>query len=618
MAAVWACRLEAASIVREGFDYPIGSELHGQNGGEGWMAPWFINPSTSQVLMTNVEGLSYPGWPTQGAAAAWCTRNYQSTRQHPVLPALDGDVVWFSLLFHATNTSQTRVQFASASSTTGFGIEIASTNGGVVRAKINATQSTMEAPAALSNTHLVIGKFVFSNATPDHLDVWVNPTNWISEEALGPAHSVVEANVTTNTAPSVYLRTDFFSNLYEFACDELRLGTKLVDVINIANPSPVEQPVNIAPAAGADQVPLVATLQGSAFVSSAGGDAHAASEFRLDSSLGTTIIQTGPLTEVQVTLQSSRRYSWQVSYKGTASPYWSTPSDPTVFTTAWSGVGTLIAYDGAAYAPITNLTGRAGGTGWATAWNESGSGTNKTRMSVQEGGLEYVDPFDYALDTLSNRFASEDTLAGGNTSINVRVVRAVARDGFYHLVTTNGNFGKEGTVNWLSFLVRFESGDPDATYGAGFMQQWFEPILVAGRMTGNDNWGVWRQWGASAFSTEPAATGVTAFLVVKVLHNGTTADAYLWVNPVLTAAPSESVAVPLTGINDFQFAYLGAFVVNADTNLPCARVAFDELRFGEDWEHVMPNTLIPEPAGIGLIASVVALARLRHRQRAAV
>ncbi|HQL09763.1 MAG TPA: hypothetical protein PLE35_09210, partial [Lentisphaeria bacterium] len=98
MAAVWACRLEAASIVREGFDYPIGSELHGQNGGEGWVAPWFSTVSPPQPPMYNVVGLSYPGWPTQGAAAAWCTRNWQSTRQHPVLPALDGDVVWFSLL----------------------------------------------------------------------------------------------------------------------------------------------------------------------------------------------------------------------------------------------------------------------------------------------------------------------------------------------------------------------------------------------------------------------------------------------------------------------------------------------------------------------------------------
>jgi len=226
----------AALICSEGFDYEVGSELHEQNGGVGWAEPW--TNVTFGIRVTNVVGLTYPGWITQGDAAAWACRSAQMIRKHPNLPGNDGDVVWFSLLFHITNPSASRVHFAgTGGSTTGFGIELVSTGGGGVQARIGGNVGAT-APAALMQTHLVIGKFVFSNDTPDHLDVWVNPASWITELALGPADTVREAAGSFGSV--VYVRTtDTTPMVNAYVCDELRLGETLMDVTLIPEPAAV-------------------------------------------------------------------------------------------------------------------------------------------------------------------------------------------------------------------------------------------------------------------------------------------------------------------------------------------------------------------------------------------
>src|SRR6185436_1801168 len=60
---------EAALIVYEGFNYPVGSSLPGQNGGTGWMGAW-IGPNLGGAATTSgdvpfsmTNGLSWTNGP---------------------------------------------------------------------------------------------------------------------------------------------------------------------------------------------------------------------------------------------------------------------------------------------------------------------------------------------------------------------------------------------------------------------------------------------------------------------------------------------------------------------------------------------------------------------------
>lgn len=95
----------------------------------------------------------------------------------------------------------------------------------------------------------------------------------------------------------------------------------------------------------------------------------------------------------------------------------------------------LIAYDGANYSPTSSINGRAGGTGWNGGWAGN--------LNVVTGSLTIN-----GVATNGNRFVTD----GNNTGS----FRTIATAGHASLLT-NGEFGKDGTTLWLSFLFRAQT-----------------------------------------------------------------------------------------------------------------------------------------------------------------
>jgi len=454
--------------------------------------------------------------------------------------------------------------------------------------------------------------------SPDALvHMWINPLTWSQPD---PDQANLSVNVPQFEFNYLDVMSLGLSEAPRTGLDEIRFGSEWSDVMPLGPQPPkfVGTPTNLAPVDAALDVSLTPTVQASVFNGAGNDDLHIASQFKFISLGGVErIVSTGALTTITVpagVLNHATRYSWQVRYLGTNNSSWSEWSVPTTFTTV-PGVPRLIAYDGGAY-PVTNiLAGRNGGFGWGAAWQAQNWNTTPpgtyyiTQIAVTNPSLVYGE-----LDTTSNRFLS--TPLGwtygdwGNTDQTPfsRARRTLALDGNMHLLNPNNTFGKPGTTNWISFLLRYESGSP-VDFGVDFAADNnpnSEGLLAIGCVPQTGYLGAWVP-GTSPLlavtSTNPANTS-TALLVARLISNDPEDTLHLWVNPSLGPEPPASAATMLSTIPHLEFDRLGLRA----SGTPTPYAGLDELRFGETWESVTP--IIPEPAALIAFFSLALLRRL--------
>jgi hypothetical protein len=665
----------SAIISYDGADYDPTTSIAGYNGGFGWLGSWyqlFFNYSGTEYYLTRIKvespGLRYPPslavtnnrFVTDNIGVWNETENpvYGVSNRRPLardggahllIPGTSlygrlGTTNWFSCLARYISGEQTL---------SAFGLELAynPANDGTVRGQrqfmvgkpqgqgvwgmtsSNGTIAVSGVNALDGSNALLVVRIVYSltesNATA-HL--WVNPT---VNTNVPPNDG--DAAVLAGFAGCEFNRVGIFAQANNIeapivAVDEIRFGNSWAAVTPEGPQPPVqpETPVNVAPGNGATMVPVPVALQGSAYAGSGPGDVQALAEFRARSLGGVQwSISTSALTSITAPVgafQPATRYFWQLRYRGTNNTLWSDWSAETSFETA-PGAPALLAYDGAEYAATTNgISGLGTGFGWRSDWsammvNFTATEFYQTRVNVDAPGLGYFDAAWNMLVDVSNRFlTSRFGVYSTNSTDSIFATRSrrfLGLDGAMNLVTGASNmFGKSGTTNWFSLVVRYENGDVGGFYGleladdsSGFPQT---SLLLFGKPAGSTVWGIMASNGAFVASSVDATTNATAFLVGRVIFDLMGDTAHLWVNPQFGSQPPLSNAVELAGMEHIEYSRLG-IVATATSPTPCPTVSIDEIRFGTSWSSVTPY-IVPEPQAL-LLLGLAALGLCRRARR---
>lgn len=236
---------EAALVLYEPFSYSVGS-LNGQTGGTGFSGAWTSSGTANTVVAS--PGLSYGFLTTSGNHVAGIQS--MSMRRPFSSAGLtgNGSTLYFSILFSATDTTAgtaTAIPSFFSDSTgpygqfSGFSVsyDIRSSTELYMDARIGGSVlATTLIPGANfygGVTDMVLGRITFSDtANQDRLEVWRNP-------ALAGDPGTPLFNVTGQwTDPGS--NNSFYMNKYNAPdrnIDEIRLGTTLVDVMPVPEPS---------------------------------------------------------------------------------------------------------------------------------------------------------------------------------------------------------------------------------------------------------------------------------------------------------------------------------------------------------------------------------------------
>lgn len=214
------------------------------------------------------------------------------------------------------------------------------------------------------------------------------------------------------------------------------------------------------------------------------------------------------------------------------------------------------AYESFDYEAGTDLHGKNGGTGWASAWSQT---SVNGICRINSSGLTYGDL------PVSGRSLRIDT---ATDTPNLQISR-----------TTTGKLGLYGASTWTSFLMKAE------TAAIGDMTIRFSGINIG------KNWGLQAGIGSNS-SPVSIVNGVTNFIVCHTVSMNGYDEIYLWVNPPLDIRPTPATAdLRLTNMDMTQ----GSSVMIDSQGYGGGVYDLDELRMGSDWLDVnggieRPNT----------------------------
>ncbi len=246
-----------------------------------------------------------------------------------------------------------------------------------------------------------------------------------------------------------------------------------------------------------------------------------------------------------------------------------------------------LAYEGFDYPGEADLTGQGGGIGWITPWgvNRGGIsvvGDNPGDVSVT-GSLEYIDTLGNTLVTsgnhafysgqfgISNPFRDFDLIGGrGDDFTTTWISLMIQRVG--PMVTGNNPYPRSANIAFFDGRIeRFGIGNP----------------------TGAPDDFISIQQGGSLAARRPTATPFDqlSFVVLRIDHLPGNDNAWLFVNPILSAEPMISAADAQTlGEFDFSFNRARPYAKDGDPaqGFPYAELILDELRIGNSYQEVAP------------------------------
>ena len=223
----------------------------------------------------------------------------------------------------------------------------------------------------------------------------------------------------------------------------------------------------------------------------------------------------------------------------------------------------LIVYDGFNYTANQGIEGQGGGTGWGGAvwYDNSNNGINNNATSP---GFSYS-----TLPVQGNKV----TTAGGNNG-SFRYLGLQAGSGTYY----------------VSFIVQRVTGSSSGYGGVSLFSGDGSEHFFIGQRNDQSTFGIQRSGGPGGNSGTAAST--LSFLVMKIVMNGSSSSASLFVNPTLGVEPG-SADVSINNVNAFSFDTIR--IQSGNTGNPT--FAFDELRIGTSYSDVAP---VPEPVNVAL------------------
>jgi hypothetical protein len=237
--------VSAALIAYEGYDYAVGSNILGENGGSGWANAWSGSSPSATVGDRDIQapGATYPGLATTGNKAfISATNQTERTLSAGVQGAGTAEeMLWFSFIGQRSGPNNTRFfglsfyQGTSASGNERFTIGEPSGNASDLwGAHFTSTaQGRVEAAGASINTEsLLLGRIDFHANANDDLYLWVNPNLSLGEPAIGTAN-VSSLGLWNLAFGIVSTRAGTTSGGTHGSAyyDEIRIGNTFSDVI---------------------------------------------------------------------------------------------------------------------------------------------------------------------------------------------------------------------------------------------------------------------------------------------------------------------------------------------------------------------------------------------------
>jgi hypothetical protein len=215
------------AAVYDGFQYPAGASLAGQNGGSGWGAAW--DNGATQLDVKISSGLSFGNLATSpGAALSDPTTPNQVaffSRQLGTTYGADNTTVYVSFLLRPEagfgfygGINFGNIFVGKSGPTTTYGIE------GPVN---DISSSTTVATAGTTVLLVLRADFLPGN---DRFSLYVDPTPGGSEPA------VADAVKTDFDSPAV--NSLFLNNAGNYTTDEIRIGDTFASVTSTAAPEP--------------------------------------------------------------------------------------------------------------------------------------------------------------------------------------------------------------------------------------------------------------------------------------------------------------------------------------------------------------------------------------------
>lgn len=245
----------SAASVYEPFDYTIGDNINGkEGGGKGFIAPWESTISHGKIYWLN-DGRSFPGLPTLGSAltrggsAGRAQANRLLTEEARADLTADNKTVWFSVLFQESADNR-GAMFLFASQPlkhtdlytfenpgVGFGFSINSPNDGTISACAfdTTTEATYEVgtgfiPDPPTATNLMVGKINWKpSGTPDQFFLF-NVTDLENE----PAEETAIASITSLDLDQSLLDRVSICDGTVSIFDEIRFGKTFDSVMGSA------------------------------------------------------------------------------------------------------------------------------------------------------------------------------------------------------------------------------------------------------------------------------------------------------------------------------------------------------------------------------------------------
>ncbi len=243
----------------------------------------------------------------------------------------------------------------------------------------------------------------------------------------------------------------------------------------------------------------------------------------------------------------------------------------------------LLYYEPFNYTPGSSLNGQNGGQGFTRAW----SGDNYN--TIASPGMTYTDADSKPLTTSGNRMVENQYYAFTDRSLT--------------------GLGDSGTSTWFSFIIQSYVGFDMGTVQFRDSLGAAENIYYMGRVNGSTKYRlVMRDVNAAQYVADNSnSVSVTQqVLFTGRIDSGTTDNVHIWIDPALyDGTPSDASAnLVLTNVPHVPLNWL----VLQNGNDTSGTTSIDEIRIGINY-----NSVVPEPAMLGLLPACAILLRRRRR-----
>ncbi len=254
----------------------------------------------------------------------------------------------------------------------------------------------------------------------------------------------------------------------------------------------------------------------------------------------------------------------------------------------------LIASEDFSYGEGLSLAGLNGGTGFSSAWTDTGSTAASIRETRSTSGLAY----DRISSTGRGLFLQYPP--SGATHEVSKVFRSLS-------------VGQSSGIVWIGFLVNVGSVDLDDTFKLTLFNSATPGVnegISIGKNSGDVHFSLGRFLTTTSASTVVAANTGTHLLVVKYDFAGNAIS--LFVDPDTMATPSGTPSATVaissaTNQNGFQSLRLESFEASTASS---GNGSIDELRFGTTFADV-----VPEPSSAVLMCGGGLAILLQRRKR---